>query len=76
MLNVFSWQQTALVWLTSIAICTILWFIGKKRDREARNPLHGILPYKTTSSNDKKVAIARTKIIATTEKIVATVQKS
>lgn len=45
----FPWQVVLLFWATLMGSSTVLWLIGQQRDREARNPLHGILDSKTAS---------------------------
>lgn len=40
----FDWLSTIWISLGVIASCWLLWCLGRKREREASNPLHGILP--------------------------------
>jgi hypothetical protein len=63
MLNFVSWQYVALIWLILIGTCTVLWIIGNRREREAINPLHGIIPNPKTAGkpsdiNNKKRSFA------------------
>ena len=44
LLRFLLWWFLTLLWPMLIAICMLLWFRGKRLDREARNPLRGILP--------------------------------
>lgn len=43
LLRFLSWQDTLLVWLISLGTCTGLWLYGQDKERQARNPLKGIL---------------------------------
>lgn len=38
-----AWYYIALLWLTLIGTCSMLWLIGKRRERKAQNPLHGLI---------------------------------
>ncbi len=42
LLRFFSAWQVAVFWVASLGCCTGLWQYGQRRDRAARNPLHGI----------------------------------
>jgi HEAT repeat protein len=56
LLTFLSWQYTALIWLAMISICAGLWNYGQWRDRQARNPLQGILdpPARLASARNSK----------------------
>jgi NACHT domain len=41
-LNFLSEWQVALLWVTIVLPCTLLWFYGQHKDYQARNPLQGI----------------------------------
>jgi len=43
LLNWLSWQQVAIVWLVTLSVCTGLWQRGQYLERQAINPLQGIL---------------------------------
>jgi len=44
-LRFFSWQFTLLIWLISLGTCTALWMYGQNKERQATNPLKGILDF-------------------------------
>ncbi|MEM8642881.1 MAG: hypothetical protein AAGG51_29300, partial [Cyanobacteria bacterium P01_G01_bin.54] len=37
------WPIAIAIWLTLFTLCCLLWVWGQRKDRAARNPLHGIL---------------------------------
>src|SRR5687767_1946157 len=43
LLSVISWPYVVLFWVLLLGICTSVWKAGKRRERQAANPLHGIL---------------------------------
>ncbi|MBW4625596.1 MAG: NACHT domain-containing protein [Brasilonema octagenarum HA4186-MV1] len=53
LLRIFPIPHIVIIWLTFLATCGILWWLGEKRDREARNPLQGILEAKASSTSSK-----------------------
>lgn len=55
LLNFFpSWVVWAF-WITLFVTCTLLWRIGRRHERKAQNPLHGILDAKPVESRVRKM---------------------
>jgi len=49
LLDVFPRSLVVIFWLTAIGTGVMLWLVGRKRERDARNPLQGILEPQTSS---------------------------
>ena len=50
LLTFLSWQFVVLVWLILLVFCGLLWWRGYKLDRDARNPLQGIIKSKESET--------------------------